>query len=145
MSKCTFTLCNFIFMMNWYMVNSSRMNIKIFSKKSSAHCWTFNMPTRVRFSPRTIPFHYMIFRCLYPKCKVKRISLFFVNFYSCTCLLPFNRIVWKNRVFIKFWNIKINSLACFISISIFYYFFNHLNHLWYIISSFCNYLRLFNM
>ena len=132
--KASFTLSNFVCMVNRYVVNTACMNIKMLSKIFHAHCRTFNMPARISATPRTIPCHCLIFKLRFckPEDKVTRIAFVFVNYnnltLSCSCFKLIKIQVCKLSVIRICRNIIIKISASHVCVTVCFNLFNKLNH-----------------
>ena len=149
--KSTFTLSNFVSMMNRNMINSPSMNIKMLTKILHTHSRTFNMPTRISTSPRTIPSQSLIFKFRFskPQNKVIRIFLIFINYNNITLPCPSLQFIKlkisKFSVISKSCNIKIQIATSHISMTISFNFLNQINHFLNMLSSATHNIWFFNI
>ena len=56
---------NFVFVVNGYMVNATRVDIKVRAKIFSTHSGALYVPTGITYSPRRIPFKLLILKLLF--------------------------------------------------------------------------------
>src|SRR5437763_1872431 len=83
--SCTFALCNLVFMMWKYEIDSARVNLKRLTQILHRHRRALDMPARTAATNRCVPCGFG-FRCgLFPKRKVARVFFFvFVRIDSFT-------------------------------------------------------------
>ena len=84
LSSCEFTLRDFVLVVRKKQVFACNVHVQRFTEVFHCHSGAFNVPPRSAFAPGAIPGWFTRFGG-FPKVKVPRVFLTFIDFDACAC------------------------------------------------------------